>query len=370
MGSRLAKAGLAAGVALLCLCTTGLAAVAAAVAAAAAEAAGPAVVLSRTARPAVKPERSSLLSVARAGKRLVAVGEHGVVALSDDNGTTWRAARKVPVDVTLTVVRFAGDKTGWAVGHIGVILRSDDGGETWVKQMDGLAAAKLPQADAAPASAADNAPDRPLLDLLVENERHIVAVGAYNLAIESKDGGASWRNIAGQFANAGGFHLYGLAHMGEGLLAVGEQGLLLKSATAGAPFSAMPSPYKGSLFGAIALAPDAALVYGLKGNVYLSNDRGASWQAADVGNSKASFNCSLRLRDGRVALCNQAGRVFISDDGGKNFALLDFEWGAPLTAMVESANGDLVVASLGGVAKINKDKLAATVRGNGDGNGR
>jgi photosystem II stability/assembly factor-like uncharacterized protein len=155
--------------------------------------------------------------------------------------------------------------------------------------------------------------------------------------------------------------------LGDGLLAVGEQGLLLKSATAGAPFSVLKSPYQGSLFGAIAVASDAVLVYGLKGNAYLSSDKGASWQPVDSGNSNASFNCSLRLRDGRVALCNQAGRVFISGDGGRHFSRLDFEWGAPLTAMAESGNGDLVVTSLGGIARINKDKLVA---GTGGGNGR
>ncbi|WP_020655124.1 WD40/YVTN/BNR-like repeat-containing protein [Massilia niastensis] len=320
---------------------------------------GPAVVLARAARPAAMPERASLLSVARAGRRLVAVGEHGVVALSDDNGAVWRNARAVPVDVTLTVVRFVNEKTGWAVGHIGVVLRTDDGGETWVKQMDGLAM-----------DGSGEAPDRPLLELLVANERHLVAVGAYNLAIESQDGGATWRNIAGRFSNDGGFHLYGLVAAGEGLVAVGEQGLLLKSAAAGAPLSAVAFPYKGSLFGAIAPAPGSMLVYGLKGNAYLSNDKGASWRAADVGGSTATFNCALRLRDGRVALCDQAGRVFISDDGGQHFARLDFEWGAPLTAMAESADGDLLLASLGGMAKINKDKLARAARGKGGGHGR
>lgn len=354
MRSSLSKAGIILGYALASLC--------AAAPVHAAELSGPAVVLSRAARPAVVPERASLLSVARAGNRLVAVGEHGVVALSDNNGSTWRSARQVPVDVTLTAVRFVNGKTGWAVGHIGVVLRSDDGGETWVKQMDGLAALKL-----APAGPGEDTPDRPLLEILAENERHVIAVGAFNLALESLDGGATWRNVSGLFPNAGGFHLYGLVPAGDGLLAVGEQGLLLKSGPAGAPFSVLKSPYKGSLFGAIAVGPDGLLVYGLQGNAYLSNDRGASWQPVDSGNANATFNCSLRLRDGRIALCNQAGRVFISADGGRHFARLDFEWGAPLTAMAESSNGDLVLASLGGIARINKDKLVA---GTGGGHGR
>ena len=40
--------------------------------------------------------RSTLLDVASAGQRLVAVGERGHVLLSDDQGKTWRQARTVP----------------------------------------------------------------------------------------------------------------------------------------------------------------------------------------------------------------------------------------------------------------------------------
>ena len=39
--------------------------------------------------------KAPLLAIARAGSRLVAVGDYGVVVLSDDNGTTWRQANAV-----------------------------------------------------------------------------------------------------------------------------------------------------------------------------------------------------------------------------------------------------------------------------------
>ncbi|MFU0418243.1 WD40/YVTN/BNR-like repeat-containing protein, partial [Acinetobacter baumannii] len=75
-----------------------------------------------------------LLDATRAGKRVVAVGEHGIVLLSDDEGKTYRQARTVPVSATLSAVSFADEKHGWAVGQWGVILATSDGGETWVKQ--------------------------------------------------------------------------------------------------------------------------------------------------------------------------------------------------------------------------------------------
>src|SRR5439155_22896850 len=122
--------------------------------------------------PAARAARALLMGIARAGGRLVAVGEHGLVVLSDDNGIAWRNAAQVPVDATLTAVRFADEKLGWAIGHLGMVLRTDDGGEHWVKQLDGLAIGRLAQAgtDVTADEAkrlADDGPDKPLLDLLV-----------------------------------------------------------------------------------------------------------------------------------------------------------------------------------------------------------
>ena len=77
-----------------------------------------------------------LLDVVNTGRRLVAVGEHGIVICSDDNGDTW-VQSEVPVSVTLTAACFPTPTHGWAVGHDGVVLHSSDGGGSWEKQLDG-----------------------------------------------------------------------------------------------------------------------------------------------------------------------------------------------------------------------------------------
>src|SRR5881392_2872753 len=80
--------------------------------------------------------RSVLTAITRAGDRLVAVGERGIVIFSDDHGGRWQQA-KVPVSVTLCAVRFIDKRQGWVVGHAGVVLATRDGGSSWSKQLDG-----------------------------------------------------------------------------------------------------------------------------------------------------------------------------------------------------------------------------------------
>ena len=59
----------------------------------------------------------------RAGKRHGGGGRVRQHFLSDDDGKTWRQARRCPPTVTLTAVHFVDDKTGWAVGHDTVVMQ-------------------------------------------------------------------------------------------------------------------------------------------------------------------------------------------------------------------------------------------------------
>ena len=98
-------------------------------------------VLTQAALQSTKALLAATLAVTRAGRRLVAVGERGTVLWSDNAGQSWQQAQ-VPVQVTLTAVRFVNERTGWAVGHLGVILKTEDAGQTWALQLDGVQAAQ------------------------------------------------------------------------------------------------------------------------------------------------------------------------------------------------------------------------------------
>lgn len=317
-------------------------------------------VLSRPASPSAHAPKAAMLAVATAGSRLVAVGERGIVLLSDDGGTSWRQA-KVPVSVSLTALQFVDGRTGWAVGHLGVVLRTEDGGESWRLQLDGIAAAERAAATPAVArsgqSLLKDGPDKPFLDLHFWNSRDGMVVGAYGLAFRTEDGGASWTSVMDALPNPDGLHLYGLragkGAGGDDLYIVGEQGLMLRSTDRGRSFTPLDSPYPGSWFGLTAFDDGALLAYGLKGNVYRSTDRGEHWNKVEMpGETGIS---AIAQSGGRALAVDQAGAVLESRDAGRRFALVQ-RTGLPLTgaAFAGSASDGsrAVLSSLRGMAPL------------------
>lgn len=324
-------------------------------------------VLDSPARHEARPERSQIMALSRAGERLVAVGERGLVLLSDDLGRSWRQAASVPVSVTLTDVVFVTAEKGWAVGHSGVILHSSDAGENWTRQIDGRLAASL-VLDAAKARVAagepdaerelrsaeylvQDGPDKPFLGVAFRDERHGYAVGAYGLALATADGGSSWYALQGRMANPGGKHLYQVQVDGERLLIAGEQGALFRSQDGGRSFHELITPYEGTFFGALDLGRGVLLAYGLRGNVWRSEDDGANWHQVDVL-EPVSLAAATRLANGAFLLGNESGRLLQGQRSAAQLAELPVTAEGVLTGIAENADGSLVLAGSHGLQRI------------------
>ena len=324
--------------------------------------------LERTALQVRAPERQVMQAAAQAGQRLVAVGERGVVVLSDDGGESWRQARQVPVSTTLTAVFFVDDKQGWAVGHGGVVLHSRDGGETWVKQADGIflakaaleaaerVAASQPESPVAQRALADakalvaDGPDKPLLDVCFQTSKRGWVVGAYNLFFETDDGGQSWKSVSSRLTNPKALHLNAIRSNKDLVFIVGEQGQMHRSLDGGRTFEAVSSPYKGSWF-TVALADDGSVTAaGLRGNVFRSADFGKSWLAIE-GAPPVSFLTAVGLADGAVLLANQAGQLFVARSG-KDLSPLPAQPVPLLTGILVRKDKSLLVLTLGGVLSL------------------
>jgi len=321
--------------------------------------------------PALKTERASgqlMLSVVRAGTRLVGVGERGFIVWSDDEGAHWQQAQ-VPVSVTLTAVSFPTPKLGWAVGHGGVILHTEDGGVTWTRQFDGRSLAREAQValKALPSDREDRRDNlqrdaqrletegatRPLLDVHFENERIGLAVGAYGVVLGTRDGGLTWQARMADVPNAKGMHLYAVAVQDRTWWLVGEQGSIFRSVDGGRRFERMASPYAGSFFGILPGPGAQVLVYGLRGNALCSLDGGASWKPYPVG-SPATLTHALRLSDGQVAMSDEAGRVIVGDGCHTAQAPKQVQ-PLPITRLVESAHGKLLASGVMGIRSLEKD---------------
>jgi hypothetical protein len=308
-------------------------------------------------RPAAKAERlqsRTYLALALAGKRVVAVGERGLVALSDDHGATWRQAA-TPTSTTLTCVSFADAQHGWAAGHAGTILHTADGGATWTVQADGKAVALLVQASAhaAPGLAAvaaqlvKDGADKPFLDIAFTDARRGVAVGAYGLAVKTNDGGRTWESFMHRVPNPKGLHMYAVRVVGDTVWLAGEQGYFARSTNGGNSFAQIETPYRGSYF-VLAANGGGVVVAGLKGNAFQVSADGTVFSRIE-GAPPVSFSGVTQLRDGRLAFTNQAGQLLLSSGGGKRIAALPAPPRPPLSALLHAANGNLVLAGAGGL---------------------
>ena len=330
------------------------------------------------AQPSVLSSQAShavLLAVTRAGQRLVAVGERGVVLVSEDNGVNRRQVQ-VPVSSTLTAVQFVDDQQGWVVGHSGVVLHSADGGQSWSRQLDGREAAALELAAAQVAAnamaddqgaqrrlasaqrlVADGA-DKPFLALSFSDARHGLVVGAYGLAMHTEDGGRSWQSWMGRIPNAQGLHLYALAQAGDAIYLAGEQGLLVRSLDGGTQFDTLDSPYEGSYF-SLALEPDGALlVGGLRGKVFRSRDQGTHFQALD--NPLPISLGSASPVGQQVLWVNQAGGLLRSTEGSPLLQPLPTPPGPPLIAVVDAPDGSLVGVGFSGTSRLPLPAVTAS----------
>lgn len=320
-------------------------------------------VLQRPALLARQPAQAVLIDIARAGQRLVAAGEQGLILLSDDAGKHWRQT-SVPVSVSLTALSFPTARQGWAVGHGGSILHTADGGESWTLQLDGrqaaervLAAVKEDpaaterQRKVAEGMVADGA-DKPLLAVHFSNDREGTAVGAFGLVLHTDDGGQTWASWGARLDNPAGNHLYAVVAADEQIYIAGEQGVLFSSLDNGAHFKRLRTPYEGSYFAANLSANGDLLLLGLRGNAWRTHDQGEHWQ--QVGNPQsASLVASWRVDPVQVMLVDQAGHLLLSRAPDQQLQLQPAHAVAPVASLAQAPDGVWVVVGARGVRRLD-----------------
>lgn len=341
--------------------------------------------LQRAALKAARPEQANLMAVVRAGNRLIAAGERGLIIYSDDSGQNWTQAQ-VPVSVTLTALRFANDRDGWVVGNMGAVLHSTDGGASWRRVFDGQQAAALAEQAAQQAWDAvkpdpnnvdhplnllledahrlvDEGADKPFLDLRLHADGSVLVVGAYGLAYSTSDGGKTWQALMKNLPNPNGATYYGIAERQQEQYLFGEQGVLLRAAAADAAFAALTSPASGSLFGGLTTRQGTLMLYGLRGKVYRSAQAGAAWSEVQTP-VDASLITGLQLPDDTVLLLGSAGQIVASKDQGQTFTALPLKTRFPFTGAAVAPDGTLIITGTRGLLRLPASALNGTAPAN------
>lgn len=284
--------------------------------------------------------QAELLAVARAGQRLVAVGDHGVILLSDDQGKTWSQSKQVPFDGLLTSVSFVDDRQGWAVGHAGVILHTQDAGQTWTLQRS------------------DTSTDRPLYAVHFFDAQHGVAVGLWSLVLLTEDGGKTWAPQTLQppeGARKADLNLLSLFVNAKGqLFASAEKGMVLRSDDQGRTWSYLNTGYPGSFWTGTALPDGTLLLAGLRGSMFRSADEGKTWQRIATNTHASITGLAVRSQGtgtegpGEVLGVGMDGLMLRSTDNGQTFQASSRDDRVPLTGLAALPEGKLVLLSRSG----------------------
>lgn len=270
----------------------------------------------------VHPEKAAIIAATLAGQRIVAVGDYGVVLLSDD-GNKFRQAKSVPTRTVLTSVYFLNDKQGWAAGHDGTILATTDGGETWQIQR------------------AEPGKDRVLMSIWFENAQHGLAVGQFGLALETNDGGKTWQERKLVEGEAAERHLFQIFAGPDGLAFIAaEAGSLLRTTDGGRSWTAIQTDNKGSFWTGLVQKDGNVIIAGMRGHVYRSADKGLTWTEIPSG-TQQSITGILSQNHGDISLFGNSGVLLLSSQDHV-MALKTVPRGnrSDITAAVHTKQGD------------------------------
>jgi len=280
--------------------------------------------------PARLAKRSLLLDVHGWGERVLAVGERGHILLSTDGGKNWQQVA-APTRRTLTGVFLIDDQTAWAVGHQSVILKSGDGGETWAK------------------ANAENDPETAYLDILFLDAKTGFIVGSYGKFLSTSDGGERWVETK-QDDDPHLSHI--IPAPDGGLWLTGEFGTVRRSGDRAKRWEPLATPYEGTFFGTLPLAKGGAVVFGLRGNIFRSED-GKAWKQVESP-TQSLLHGGLALADDRLVLTAAAGQLLVSADEGRSFRLAAWPGAASATAtsLWQAADGGVLLTSDKGVHRL------------------
>ena len=286
--------------------------------------------------PAWRAAHSPLLTVARAGDRLVAAGDRGTILLSDDQGATWSISHSGTTEL-LTASVFTSPAEGWVVGQDSTILHTADAGAHWTTQT----------------TAAGN--DQALFSIAGLGAGHLIATGAYALVLETQNGGSAWS--PDKLPNLDeDYHLNCVMAHGADVVVTGEAGHAF--VRRGAAWTPLPVGYEGSQFGCLSTRDGAMYSFGLRGSLFVSTAAAPAWRRVETGEQRSIFGGTV-LANGFIALVGSNGLVLLFDPQTLKLRTLPPPTGKTLSAVAETAGGKWVTVGDDGVHVVDPTAPAA-----------
>jgi photosystem II stability/assembly factor-like uncharacterized protein len=229
-------------------------------------------------------------------------GGDGSIIFSIDN-THWQAANTSGISDNFT--NLSANEHGSelvATGENGLVAYSNNTGKDWQKILQ-------PVTQHLYASAYD-----------IEH-RSWVAVGAQGTLLLSKSPAKEWQPVAlPENAKLAAITTIHYSPTLQSLLVTGDQGLLIQSHDGGKSWGTIDSNSVATLNAQIHLA-DAIIILGSDGSILLSNNEINNWEKIEINNDsnliKGVYDSTHKI----VNIISSRGEIYISDDNGKNWGI-------------------------------------------------
>jgi photosystem II stability/assembly factor-like uncharacterized protein len=282
-----------------------------------------------TDQPLWRATHGVLLGVGRAGNRMVAVGDRGIILLSDDQGATWREVPTGKPEL-LTSVLFTTPREGWVVGQDSTILHTADAGEHWTSQNK------------------DDGNDQALFSIASLGAGHLITTGAYALVLETTDG-QTW--TPDKLPNLDeDYHLNCVMAHYDDVVITGEAGhAFVRHGTTWTP---IPVGYDGSQFGCLTRSDGSMYSFGLRGSLFVSTTATPAWTRIPTGEDRSIFGGTV-LANGLIALVGSNGLMLLLDPHTNPLRKLAPVTGATLSGIAEAPNGNWIVVGDDGLHTVN-----------------
>jgi photosystem II stability/assembly factor-like uncharacterized protein len=199
-------------------------------------------------------------------QKACAVGEHGMVICTADDGATWNSQKFE--DMVFFDVTFTDANNGWAVGEFETVLDTIDGGKTWTIKNGGQRTLK-----------AD-----PYFAIAFTDPNNGLVLGLNGIDLKTSDAGKTWTPGALADEPYSFYAAVPLTTGGSGdIYTVGVDGVTGRIAR-DTKMTRTVSGASNSI-NAIALTPQFGLAVGLSGTILQTKDSGQSWSGLNGGDS-------------------------------------------------------------------------------------
>lgn len=226
-------------------------------------------------------------------------GHHGGILQSNDGGKSWTPLPSIQQDAMSIAIPRSDPNDMTIAGH-NVLSTSSDGGKTWR-----ALTTNLPGTDIHAFTVNPNKPG--------EFYAFVVGFGLFT----SADGGATWTNVSGAVPPTTTSLAISRDTPQIIYLGGGSQGLF-RSGDGGKTWMAIvPAPFQAAI--SLALNDQNELFVTTERGVFKTADDGQTWKRSNVDTGVARALAISPSNPQRIAVVNEKGQVFRSDDGGSTW---------------------------------------------------